>query len=95
MHWTRRAQNWNFMCADCHSTNVRKGYDEATDRFETSWSEINVGCEGCHGPGSRHAAGAERDPWQVSVQDPHDLGGSLGTDAVGDGICRRLEGYQN
>lgn len=28
--------------------------------------------------GDMGAAGAERDPWQVSVQDPHDLGASLG-----------------
>ena len=32
LHWTQRSQNWNFMCADCHSTNVRKGYDAATGR---------------------------------------------------------------
>lgn len=54
LHWTKRSQNWNFMCADCHSTNVRKNYDSATDSFETAWSELSVGCEACHGPGSRH-----------------------------------------
>jgi tetratricopeptide (TPR) repeat protein len=54
LHWTKRSQNWNFMCADCHSTNVRKNYDAATDTFKTAWSEITVGCEACHGPGSRH-----------------------------------------
>jgi tetratricopeptide (TPR) repeat protein len=58
LHWTGRQQNWNFMCADCHSTNVRKGYDAAADRFQTTWSEINVGCEACHGPGSRHVTWA-------------------------------------
>src|SRR5262249_30620027 len=45
LHWTKRAQNWNFMCADCHSTNVRKNYDAKSDTFGTSWSEISVGCE--------------------------------------------------
>jgi Tfp pilus assembly protein PilF len=54
LHWTRPAQNWNFMCADCHSTDVHKNYDPAADRFKTEWSEISVGCEACHGPGSRH-----------------------------------------
>ena len=58
LHWTRPAQNWNFMCADCHSTDVRKNYDPATDKFQTRWAEINVGCEACHGPGSRHVAWA-------------------------------------
>jgi Tfp pilus assembly protein PilF len=54
LHWTRPAQNWNFMCADCHSTELQKNYDPAADRFQTKWAEINVGCEACHGPGSRH-----------------------------------------
>jgi Tfp pilus assembly protein PilF len=58
LHWTRPAQNWNYMCADCHSTNVRKNYDAATDSFATTWSEIAVGCEACHGPGSRHLSWA-------------------------------------
>jgi Flp pilus assembly protein TadD len=58
MHWTGRQQNWNFMCAECHSTGVRKGYDARTDRFQTTWSDINVGCEACHGPGTRHAGWA-------------------------------------
>jgi len=54
LHWTRPSQNWNFMCADCHSTDVRKNYDADTDKFQTRWAEISVGCEACHGPGSRH-----------------------------------------
>ena len=53
-HWTGRQQNWNFMCADCHSTGVRKGYDATKDQFSTAWAEINVGCEACHGPASEH-----------------------------------------
>ena len=28
------------------------------DRFATTWAEISVGCEACHGQGSRHAAWA-------------------------------------
>jgi Flp pilus assembly protein TadD len=54
-HWTGAQNNWNFMCADCHSTGVRKGYDAATGEFHTTRAEINVACEACHGPGSRHA----------------------------------------
>src|SRR5208282_4768955 len=54
--WTKLNQNWNFMCAECHSTGVRKNYDAANDRFNTTWAEISVGCETCHGQGSRHVS---------------------------------------
>jgi len=60
LHWTGRAQNWNYMCAECHVTGYRKGYVAATDSFATRWSELGVGCEGCHGPGSAHAEDAKR-----------------------------------
>src|SRR5499426_444849 len=43
LHWTKLNQNWNFMCAECHSTGVRKNYDPAADRFATTFAEINVG----------------------------------------------------
>ena len=56
LHWTKLNQNWNYMCAECHSTGVRKNYDAANDRFATSWAEISVGCEACHGQGARHVA---------------------------------------
>ncbi len=54
LHWTNQAQNWNSMCAYCHSTNLEKGYDYKTDSYHTTWSEINVSCEACHGPSSYH-----------------------------------------
>lgn len=54
LHWTGAGLNWNTMCADCHSTNLRKGYDEASNSYSTTWSELNVSCEACHGPGSDH-----------------------------------------
>lgn len=58
LHWTKLNQNWNFMCAECHSTGVRKNYDAANDRFGTTFAEISVGCETCHGQGSHHVAWA-------------------------------------
>jgi len=59
LYWTNAGQNWNGMCAECHSTNLKKNYDLNTDSYQTTWSEIDVSCEACHGPGSRHAAWAE------------------------------------
>lgn len=58
LHWTGRAQNWNYMCAECHSTDLQVNYESGTDSFATTWSEINVGCEACHGPASVHVAAA-------------------------------------
>jgi tetratricopeptide (TPR) repeat protein len=69
LHWTGRQQNWNFMCADCHSTNLRRGYDAVSDRFQTTWSELNVACEACHGPGSIHAASSGRATLPVSLSE--------------------------
>lgn len=66
LHWSGPQQNWNFMCASCHSTNLDKGFDTGvaadTGTFESNWSEINVGCEACHGPGSEHLQWAALDP---------------------------------
>jgi tetratricopeptide (TPR) repeat protein len=59
LYWTNAAQNWNGMCAQCHSTNLEKNYDPETDSYNTTWSDIDVGCEACHGPGSEHVAWAE------------------------------------
>lgn len=60
LHWTGVYQNWNTMCADCHSTDLQKNYDPVADSYQTSWSDINVACEACHGPGSVHAADPTR-----------------------------------
>ena len=59
LHWTGSAQNWNHMCADCHTTNFAKNYDVETDTYHYSFSEIDVSCETCHGPGSVHVELAE------------------------------------
>ncbi len=61
LHWTRSLQNWNYMCAECHTTNLEKNFDLATNTYRTTWSEIDVSCETCHGPGSLHVELAEGD----------------------------------
>jgi tetratricopeptide (TPR) repeat protein len=54
LYWTNQAQNWNGMCADCHTTDLRKNYDPVSGKFNTTWAEIDVSCEACHGPASAH-----------------------------------------
>ncbi len=60
LHWTGRQNNWNFMCAECHTTQFKKNFDPQTGRYNSTWSAINVGCEACHGPGSAHTAWAAK-----------------------------------
>lgn len=60
LHWTGIAQRWNNMCAYCHSTNLQKNYDVKSGFYHTTFSEIDVSCEACHGPGSIHVQLAKK-----------------------------------
>jgi len=60
LHWTKRRYTWNSACAECHSTNLTLNYNLETNSYQTSWAEINVSCQACHGPGSQHVAWAEQ-----------------------------------
>ena len=62
LHWTSGGQTWNVMCAECHSTRLVKGYEPVSGEYQTTWFEIDVGCEACHGPGSKHLEWAEKPP---------------------------------
>lgn len=53
-HWTGRYQRWNMMCAECHSTELKKGYDSERDRYTTTSVELDVGCRACHGAAGEH-----------------------------------------
>ena len=78
-HWTRHTQNWNSRCADCHSTNVQRGFDSKTNTFKTEFSEISVGCESCHGQGSLHAKLAQRGDFPPDSNYGFDVSLSPGT----------------
>jgi len=60
LHWTGVAQRWNSMCADCHSTELKKNFDVVKNQYHTTFNEIDVSCEACHGPGSVHVELAKR-----------------------------------
>lgn len=74
LHWTGRYQNWNAMCADCHSTNLEKGYDSQSDSFATTWHEQNVGCQSCHGPAQSHVDWAQKAEPGITSGSAGDLG---------------------
>ena len=69
LHWTGLNQNWNYMCAECHSTNLKMNYDLQEKRYATTYSEVNVSCEACHGPGSNHVAWAKKEGNAQHLQD--------------------------
>lgn len=60
LHWTGITQNWNASCAVCHSTDLKKNFNPLTNEYHTTFSEIDVSCEACHGPGSYHVELANR-----------------------------------
>jgi len=71
LHWTGSDQTWNYMCADCHSTNVRKNYDLRARAYATTYAEVDVACEACHGPGSNHVAWAKKRRGDWKKYDPN------------------------
>ncbi|MEC3907626.1 tetratricopeptide repeat protein [Tamlana sp. 2201CG12-4] len=79
LHWSRGGLNWNTMCSDCHSTNVRKNYDKASHSYDTKYTLINVSCEACHGPGKTHVERVNTLGEGYKVSD--DLKMTVGTDS--------------
>ena len=77
LHWTRAGQNWNSQCAECHSTHLQRGYDAAQDRYATTRTDLAVGCESCHGPGSNHLAWARQDAGSQRLDADKGLGIAL------------------
>ncbi|MBU2893610.1 hypothetical protein KO495_09790 [Colwellia sp. D2M02] len=60
-HWSQMGQNWNHMCADCHSTDFKKQFDLKTNSFKSTFSEMNVSCKACHGDTKQHLSWAHGD----------------------------------
>lgn len=54
LFWMGINQNWNYMCADCHTTDFKTNYNAKSNIFNSTWKIANVSCESCHGPASNH-----------------------------------------
>lgn len=76
LHWAGPAFNWNARCADCHATDVKRGFQRASGRYQTTMREPDVSCEACHGPASLHVAWA-------SAEARHGNAGTARTSAKG------------
>jgi tetratricopeptide (TPR) repeat protein len=98
LHWTAASQNWNYTCAECHSTNLQKHYRAESKTYATTWSEINVSCEACHGPASAHVAWSAKDakaraaePSKGLVFSMRDTSGGTWTLPPGAAIAKRTQ----
>jgi len=78
LHWTKPLQNWNFMCADCHTTGYEKKFDSQSLTYRSTFTEINVGCQSCHGPCGEHVELARKHNLITKWQD----GIPMGTDIL-------------
>jgi predicted CXXCH cytochrome family protein len=58
------------MCAECHATDLRRNWDSTASAYRTTWHRLDVGCQACHGPGSRHVAWAEQARADSAVPPP-------------------------
>ena len=83
LHWTGPYQTWNVTCAECHSTDLRQQSDTETGAYRTTWAEINVSCQACHGPGAAHLAWARQED-SVAVEVELSLEGLVVTFGEGD-----------
>jgi predicted CXXCH cytochrome family protein len=92
LHWTGSFQNWNSRCANCHSTRLEKNYDPGNNSYETSWAEMTVGCEACHGPGKPHAEWARGNRAEANPGFSNDLSKAGPFVADGDKPTFRYQG---
>jgi predicted CXXCH cytochrome family protein len=45
-------KSWEMTCALCHQTGLE--YKKVENGYEATYSDLSIGCEKCHGPGSEH-----------------------------------------
>ncbi len=58
-YWSDIGSVWQYKCGSCHSTGLKINYNTASDSFDTTWVDLGIGCESCHGPGSNHIKAAK------------------------------------
>lgn len=69
-NWDQEERAWRNRCIGCHTT----GYNPETNQF----TEVGIGCEGCHGPGEPHVTSRARE----DIVNPARLDAKLST-----GVC--------
>ncbi len=57
-YWSDPGRIWQYKCGSCHVTGMEIKYNADRDSFNSTWLDIGIGCEACHGPGSNHVKAA-------------------------------------
>jgi predicted CXXCH cytochrome family protein len=57
---TTDVQIWNKSCYGCHVSQEKKNFELQDLTYKTTWQDLGVNCETCHGPGSEHVARASK-----------------------------------
>lgn len=57
-YWGDSGNVWQLRCGGCHVTGLKVNYDKGKDSFDSTWADLSVGCEACHGPGNNHVKAA-------------------------------------
>lgn len=72
--WEKYGQknDWGTMCATCHTTGYRidsyNPEDPKSQKF--AYTEMNIGCESCHGPSAKHVKTKKKaDTWNFADKD--------------------------
>lgn len=52
--WSEEGEMFQYKCMGCHTTNSKVEFDQTSKTYKTTWQEMGVGCEACHGPGEAH-----------------------------------------
>ncbi len=81
-------------CAGCHTTGLTVAQEG--DEWVMSFTDIAVGCEACHGAGSRHAASPAKDNivHPAKLKASKDLNGDGKLDPVDDLVAQNYVCYQ-
>lgn len=77
---TWKTLDYGKTCTGCHTT----GYDPE----KSAWIETGIGCEACHGPGAKHAAGPAKD----NIVNPKNLVAKKQVEVCGQCHVRGQEG---
>lgn len=59
-YWSDSESTWQFKCGGCHVTGIEINYNEADKKFGSTWIDLGIACEACHGPGGNHVEAASK-----------------------------------